>query len=272
MSGKVKKDDFAQYLEEARSWETDKVKAEAKSRKVAWRVATGACVVAALAVTSTMLMAIKPPPPPTVLRVNDSNGMVDVLSTLKDGKTTYNETVNKYFVQWYVRYREGYSKELAEDYYYNVGLMSVSQEQQRYFGAFNPKNPQSPLNVYGDYAKVKVVIKSTSFIQPNVALVRYSKEVTRGNDSPLVTNWAATVTFRYSPLPMSEKDRAINPLGFQVTEYRNDADTLVTEQRSPALAAPSATPAAGVTLFPGQGPSAAASVPAPAVPAVQPGQ
>jgi type IV secretion system protein VirB8 len=185
----------------------------------------------------------------------------------QDGKTTYNETVDKYFVQWYVRYREGYSKQLAEDYYYNVGLMSSSVEQQRYFGVFNPKNPQSPLNLYGDYAKVKVIIKSTSFIQPNIALVRYSKEVTRGNDSPLITHWAATVSFRYSLLPMSESDRAINPLGFQVTDYRNDADTLVAEQRHPAPDAP--VQASSITLFPGQGPSA--TVPAILMPAGQTG-
>jgi type IV secretion system protein VirB8 len=225
MGKSVKEDEFKRYLAEARSWETDKVAAEARSRKVAWAVAIGAAVVACLGVTSTALMALKDPPPPTVLRVNDSTGAVDVLSTLTEAKVSYGETVDKYFSQWYIRYREGYSREIAEEYYSNVGLLSSGAEQQRYYEWFNPKNPKSPVKLYGDYAKSRIVIKSTSFMKSNVALVRYQREVLRGNDAPEISHWVATITFKYSPLPMSEKDRAINPLGFQVVEYRNDSDS-----------------------------------------------
>lgn len=56
--------------------------------------------------------------------------------------------------------------ELAPDYYTNVGLMSVGLEQQKYFEYFNPKNPLSPLNVFGPYAKVKVRIQSTPSSSP----------------------------------------------------------------------------------------------------------
>ena len=102
--------------------------------------------------------------------------------------------------------------------------MSSTQESQKYYNFFNPKNPQSPLNVYGQYAKVKVKIKGVSFINDNVALVRYTKDIERGSDKPQTTHWAATVTFRYTKAPMGDKDRGINPLGFQVTDYRNDPD------------------------------------------------
>lgn len=264
----VEKKDFENYLAEARSWETDKLKQVEKSKKLAWWIAGAGVVVGILGTASATMQATKEPPPPVVLRVDNSTGIVDVVKPLADGKTNYEEAVNKYFTQWYVRYREGYSKELAADYYNNVGLMSVGLEQQKYFEWFNPKNPQSPLNIYGPYAKVKVRVKSTSFIKPNVALVRYTKEIERGLDKPQVSHWAATITFRYSGAPMKEQDRAVNPLGFQVVEYRNDPDSLLTDSNLTTAvenAAPQPAPNS-VVLYPGQGVPATATVPAPAQP------
>lgn len=251
---KVKENDFDQYLLEARSWETDKLKQAATSKKVAWWIASAGVMVGVLGTASATFQATKEPPPPVVLRVDNSTGIVDVVKPLADGKTNYEEAINKYFTQWYVRYREGYSKELAPDYYANVGLMSVGLEQQKYFEWFNPKNPLSPLNVYGAHAKVKVRIKSTSFIKPHVALVRYTKEIERGLDKSQVSHWAATITFKYSGAPMKEQDRAVNPLGFQVVEYRNDPDALTPETTTATAQPELVQPSTPITLYPGQTP------------------
>lgn len=262
MNKKVEKKDFDNYLKEARTWETDKVREIEKSRKAAWWVAIGSGVTAIASVLAVAAMMPLKTVEPYVIRVDNSTGIVDVVEALTDGKTNYDEAMNKYFTQWYVRYREGFSKELAEDYYYNVGIMSSTAEQQKYFQFFNPKNPLSPLAVYGEYAKVKIDIKSTSFINPTVALVRYTKAIERGLDKPIITHWAATITFRYTKAPMAEKDRAINPLGFQVVEYRNDPDALAPAATPIAAAASVPAPAPSVTVFP------TTDTP-PAVPAIQ---
>ena len=120
---------------------------------------------------------------------------------------------------------------MADVNYKAVGLLSGNTEQQRYFDYFTPKNPQSPLVVYGKYAKVNITIKSTSFIKPNVALVRFVKEVVRGPDKPELSHWASTVTFKYVGAPMSDADRAVNPLGYQVTDYRTDPESLTAVER-----------------------------------------
>lgn len=267
MSNKVEKQDFEDYLKEARSWETDKVQEIMKSRKTAWRVASASGAVAFASVMALAALTPLKTVEPYVIRVDNSTGIVDVVQAMKGGKTNYDEAINKYFTQWYVRYREGYSKELAEDYYANVGIMSVGMEQQKYYEWFNPKNPLSPLNVYGTYAKVKIAIKGTSFIKPNVALVRYTKSIERGPDKPQITHWAATITFKYSGAPMKESDRAVNPLGFQVVEYRNDPDALAPNATAVAPSVQPAAPApASVQAFPSIDAPAA---PSPAVPAIQ---
>ena len=260
----VSKGDYGLYLKEARSWETDRVIQTEKSRKVAWRIAVISAAVALVSVLAVVMLTPLKSVEPFVIRVDNSTGIVDTVSGLDEARENYTEAINKYFTQWYVRYREGYSKELAESYYHNTGLMSVSGEQQRYHQFFNPKNASSPLNVYGDHARVNIRIKSTSFINPNVALVRYTREITRGSDRPAVSHWAATITFRYSSAPMSVQDRGINPLGFQVTEYRNDPDSGISEKENPI---PAPIPAQSSPASAGHGTGVTVH---PVVPAIRP--
>lgn len=220
---KQAKKEFDAYLNEARSWETSRMMENERSKRTAWRVASAACVVAVISVAGISLMGPLKSVEPYVIRVDNATGVVDIMSALKDQKTNYDEAMNKFFVQRYVRFRESYSQPLASEHYTNVGIMSAPAEQQRYYAYFNPKNPDSPLNVYQAYATVKITIKSTSFIKPDVALVRYIKEVERGGDKN-ISHWAATVTFTYTKAPLREKDREVNPLGFTVKEYRNDPE------------------------------------------------
>jgi len=263
---KVAKEDLDRYLAEASGWETDKVQSLMKSEKRAWWIAGTSGVIALSAVLAVSMLTPLKTVEPYVIRVDNSTGIVDIVQSLKDGETNYDEAINKYFTQWYVRYREGFSKGLAEEYYYNTGIMSVGAEQRKYYDFFNPKNPMSPLNVYGEYAKVKIRIKSTSFINPTTALVRYYKEIERGSDKPQISHWAATIAFKYSGAPMNEKDRGVNPLGYQVTEYRNDPDTLMpdTPRNATNTAAPTNTEQREVTVFPSQ-----AQPPAQTLPGIQ---
>lgn len=258
MSSKVERAQLASFLKESRSWEVDKVAQLAKSRSAAWMVAGVAVAVAIANSVSTAALVTRQPDPPVVIRVNDTTGTVDVVSRLKAGDTTYDEVQRKYWTEQYVRLREGFSKELAEDSYYAVGLMSGNAEQKRYADGFNPKNATSPLIVYGDTGKVRIRVKGSSFIKSNVLLVRYSREVEKpGQERPEVTHLAATVVFKYSGSPMSERDRRINPLGYQVMEYRIDPDAATVDLRS-VLAAPAPQPVApptSVTVLPATGPT-----------------
>lgn len=224
-----KGDAFDHYQKEVLSWETSRVFELEKSRSTAWRVATGSGLAAILAIGAiaglTPLKSIKP----FVVRVDNATGMVDVVSELGDARTNYDEAINKYFIQWYVRYRQAYSAELLEDYYFAVGALSSPIEQKRYLKEIETSNPDSPIKVYGKTHRVRIDVKSISFMQPNLALVRYTKVVEHGAEQPVKTHWAATLTFQYSGTPVSESIRGVNPLGFEVTDYRIDPDAAIKE-------------------------------------------
>lgn len=231
MASNIDKQNFVRYLAEAQSWETSKVKALQKSTKTAWIVAISAGLLALISGITVAVLGPQKTAVPYVIRVDNVTGSVDIVNALVDGKTTYDEALNKYHLQWYVRWREGFSKNLVKEYYQNVGIMSTPEEQSRYAGLMSPKNQRSPLNLYAD-GSVNIKIKSTSFISEKIALVRYTKEVTAGPKAG-ITHWAATITFQYVGTPMAESSRAINPLGFQVVEYRNDPDQAITDSVAP---------------------------------------
>ena len=220
------------YFKEATGWETDRVLSARKTAKIAWIVATIAIVVAVCAIGAVAALAPFKEVEPFVVRVDNSTGMVDIVTAMKEGETTYEETINKYWINQYILLREHWLHATYKEDYYSVGLFSAPAEQDRYGESMNARNnPNSPLVLYGDAAEVRVKVKNISFINDLVAMVRFTKTVERAGDRSLPTHWIATIPFTYISSPMKEKDRRINPLGFQVQRgYRVDPET-VTEGR-----------------------------------------
>lgn len=215
--------DMLAYAQLSKGWETDRVLSAERSRRVAWFVAgTNTAVSMALGLALTALTPLHRIEP-YVIRVDQSTGSVDAVSRLTQATRTESEAVNKYMVGKYVRAREEYSRELAPVNYKTVALMSASPVAQIYHEWFKPDNPQSPLRIYGAATNVGVRILNISFLANNIAAVRYEKTV-RGNEGVSRSTWVATVTFRYSNAPMTEDDRLVNPIGFEVSDYRNDPE------------------------------------------------
>ena len=80
---------------------------------------------------------------------------------------------------------------------------------------------------------LSVGIKSVIFLNEKTAAVRFS--TTRNSSTgPTETNhWVANVRFKYTSEPMRNDWRFDNPLGFQVTEYRRDQETVTSTEDRP---------------------------------------
>lgn len=216
--------DLKAYFEEAKSWDADRLASAERSKRLAWMVAAGACVLACAAVSAVVALAPLKSVEPFVVRVDQTTGAVDVMTALKgQSELTYDEAVSKYFLSQYVRAREGYLPPAAKGYFQQVSIMSTPDEQQRWAEVFRPSNPQSPPALYGQQAVADVEIRAISFLSPNVASVRFRRTVRRA-DQVAGSDWVATVSFSYSKAPMLESDRLKNPLGFQVATYRADPE------------------------------------------------
>lgn len=222
----VAKDDLKHYFEQAKSWDSDRLKAALRSRNLAWTVAAGAGALAVCGALAVAMLAPLKTVEPFVISMNETTGAVNVMTGLSGKKdVTYNEAVTKYFLSEYVRTREGYIPAAAEEHFQQVSIMSASQEQQKWAAFFGGKNPQSPQVILGTNGSADAKIRAISFVNDRVANVRFTR-TTQLAQQVQSEDWIATITFDYTQAPLKESDRLMNPLGFQVVSYRADPETV----------------------------------------------
>lgn len=213
------------YFEKARRFDQDRLIRAERSVRVAWLVAIVASILAGVALFAVAGLTPLKTVQPFVVRVDNSTGIVDVVSALEPAPGTYDEAITKYFAARYVRAREAYVWSEAEENFRTVALLSTQAEQKRFAALYRGSNPESPQNIYGRSASARIAIVSIALINPHVVSVRYIRTVTRG-DEVRTTHWVATLTFAYANAPMSSTDRLVNPLGFVVSEYRADPEAV----------------------------------------------
>jgi type IV secretion system protein VirB8 len=218
--------DLKVYFAEARRWDEDRLASAVRSRRLAWLVAAGSGVLAIAAVSAVAALTPLKRVEPFVVRVDNATGAVDVMTALTGSdRVTPDEAVTKYFLGQYVRARETWLPAAAEANFRQVSIMSTPTEQERWAGFFRPANPTSPQVALGAANSAEVEIRAISFVNRQVASVRFRKTVHQGQ-SQATSDWIATVTFAYTKAPMAEADRLRNPLGFQVASYRADPEVV----------------------------------------------
>ena len=218
-------DSLKEYFDKARRFDQDRMMSAERSKRIAWFAAIVASVLACVSVGAVVALTPLKTVEPFVIRVDNSTGIVDVISAMSSVAGSYDEEVTKYFAARYVRAREGYVWSEAEENFRTASLMSNAAEQQRFAAAYRGGNPESPQNVYGRSATSRIGIKSISLINSNVVSVRYTRTITR-DEEVRTTHWVATITYSYANAPISSSDRLVNPLGFVVSEYRADPEAL----------------------------------------------
>jgi type IV secretion system protein VirB8 len=232
----VKSDDVQRYLEESRGLERDYMAEILRSRQVAWYLAIGSSSLLAVALLALLFLTPLKTNTPFVLRVDNATGHVEVLTTLRKSESSYGEVVDSYFLNQYVLNREGYDYNTIQNAYNTTALLSDPEVQREYYAIF--EGVQARDKVLKDHAKIIVQVRSitptpetdssgTSSPENGIAVVRFSTQIKHSNGSiePL-HNWIATIGYTYKDAVMSSVDRRINPLGFQVTSYRIDPETL----------------------------------------------
>lgn len=209
-----------------------------RSTRRAWIVASVAAAIALLeAIALVWLMPLKTVEPYTLL-VDRQTGNVEALAPLEADVVAPDAALTRSFLVQYVIARESFDVGSIQEDYRKVGLWSDSQVASRYVNMMQASNPQSPLAFMPPGGTIDAEIRSISSLSTDTALVRYTTIRTDPGGRPRDPEyWAAVVDYRFDGAAMSEADRLINPLGFQVTRYRSNAETLpeVVDARSEAV-------------------------------------
>lgn len=250
------------YYAEAASWNRDRVGAMRSSQRIAWWIAGVAAAIALLEALALVLLTPLKTVEPYTLMVDRTTGYVQALKPLDQATIAPDAALTQSFLVQYVIAREGFDMGTLNANYRKVALFSADNARSSYLQQMQVSNPTSPLTIYPRSTTVDVRVKSVSPLGKDAALVRFETVRNDAGAQPQpAASWVAVIRYHYSDAPMSLEDRFVNPLGFEVTSYRKDAEVLTPE------AAPAASPAAG-----GAGPAAAVQQPyysKPAAPARQ---
>ncbi|WP_379548275.1 virB8 family protein [Qipengyuania sp. DSG2-2] len=211
-----------------------------RSRRRAWIVAAVAGAIAILLTIALVIVLPLKTVEPYTLLVDRQTGNVELLQPLDAQTIAPDAALTRSFVVQYVVARESYDAASVGRDYRKVALMSTGDARQRYVASMQSSNAQSPLSFMPAGGTITVDVRSVSSLAPGRSLVRFTTvRSDPGAQVQAAQYWAAIVDYGYSQAAMSEEDRLLNPLGFQVTRYRRDAETLpeVTEAREAAVEA-----------------------------------
>jgi type IV secretion system protein VirB8 len=240
------------YYASSASWADERTQSIYASRKVAWIVAFVAAAVAVLeALALVTLLPLKTVVPHTLL-VDKQTGFVQALDPASPQKIAPQKALTQAFLVQYVEAREGFDIATVQGQFKKAALWSTGAAKSGYVNMMQATNPQSPLASLPRSTVIDVKVRSVSQLSENSALVRFaSTRRDQGAAEQQMENWVAVIKYRYSSAPMTVEDRYVNPLGFEVIDYRKDAETLpvqtattVSQPANPATSLPS--PAIGV--------------------------
>ena len=213
------------------------------SRRLAWRVAAGMGVgmIVGLGIAyGAVQTMLRPPAEPQVLVVSKGDGIAQPLISLTEFQQSPEEATIRRNITTIVEHCEGYSYDLADDYYYTCAAFMSPQLQAQWARKWDKANPDSPPNKYKKQGKVRAKVGAITILRNNLGFAIGARasftrtELLNDVDNGPPTNWIATIPFHWVNQPTIERDRRINDLGMEMTDYSSDRD----------LAAPGPTPSA----------------------------
>lgn len=184
-----------------------------------------AATVAILEAFALMLLTPLKTVEPYTLMVDRTTGYVQALSPLNPERVTPDQALTQSMLAQYVIARETFDITTIQTEYRKVGLWSANEARSDYVAEMQATNPGSPLARFPRSTIVETRVKSVSPLTTQSALVRFETRRRDAGGAPhSILPWVAVVQYRFVGEPMAVEDRFLNPLGFQVTSYRRDAE------------------------------------------------
>lgn len=152
------------------------------------------------------------------------DGTIDSASSMSQLPPTQSKAVIDASLWQYVRMREAYSYDTAQNNYDIVTQYSAPNVGDQYQKFFNFPNKDSPQVVVGKRGIITVSHISSSDISPVIQQIRFTKTVAIDGYQPVVTTMTATIGYA-TVRNLPQGVRLVNPGGILVTSYQATEDT-----------------------------------------------
>ena len=197
-----------------------------KSNKRAWLIAFVSIFIALISIVAVVLLTPLKTIEPYVIRVDNTTGMVDILTMLDEKEISSKEAIDQYFIFQYVKAREGYYYELLNQDYLLTQLMSSEKVANEYRAWYEGENARDQILKNSNEVNVQIL----SIVLGNSNGVKTStiraKIITKNLNTRGLSESTKVITLSYDYIlaKASEENRILNPLGFKVTNYRIDEE------------------------------------------------
>lgn len=159
---------------------------------------------------------------PFVIQIDENTGVAKVVNPVMAKELDANESLARYFIKRYIIARETYNPvDFDTEARKIIRLFSASSVYWNYLGYIKNKDTD-PTIVYAQKNTTFLIVKSWSKLADKKYMVRFSVNETGGQK--LTFSKISVVDFDYVPLELTDEERDINPVGFQVKGYRVDDD------------------------------------------------
>lgn len=209
----------------ALDWESSRTDLIARSERRAWFIAKFCVLISALAIIAMFFMLPLKEAVPFVVRVDNTTGVPDIVTAMRDVEITQEDALNKYWLATYIRARESYNWFTLQKDYNTVGLLSAKAVGADYASLFEGDDALDQR--YGKKVDASIKIISIIPTTPTTATIRFIKTIKRNGDKGpgTSTKWLASISFTYhTKLAMKDSERLVNPFGFKVLSYRVDPE------------------------------------------------
>lgn len=159
---------------------------------------------------------------PFVIQIDDTTGATTVVNPITSDVIGGNDALAKYFIKKYVISRETYNPvDFDTTARQVIRLLSTNSIYWQYLGYISNKEID-PRILYSQKNTTFLIVKSWSKLEEKKFMLRFSINETAGDKR--VLNKIAVVDYDYVPMELTEAERDLNPIGFQVKAYRVDDD------------------------------------------------
>ncbi|MDB2414543.1 type IV secretion system protein [Rickettsiales bacterium] len=169
---------------------------------------------------------------PFVIEVEEKTGITNVIRPLLKEQFAYDEALRRYFIMKYLNARETYDYySFNYNYFTVVRLLSTSSVYNSFRSQVYVDNPNSPVRL-GKGGSRDIKIKSMTYLKTAAGergftiQIRVRIDENSNKEGKRTLHKIITMTFDYFDLKLTTEERNVNPLGFQVMDYRVSDEVL----------------------------------------------
>lgn len=206
----------------------DEVFFQLRSQRNRWMmVAVVALVMAVVAMGTVVALLPLKEIKPFVVMVDRTTGAAEKVVQVRPASLGEQEAVRQAELVSYVTDRETYDIADNQERIPDVLTRSKDQARSSLVALWTKGSSNYPPDIYATRSRLLVKIISIALLNDTTAQVRFRKTLETEGERPVERDFVATVGFVFEPrVERNLEDVWKNPLGFVVTNYRVDAETL----------------------------------------------